>query len=126
MVGEQHFITFDQRHFEYKGRCQHLLVADMVGGRWAVSVNYHHHSSRTIIIYVHDAYIEISKDFRVSPRYHMSGPLSGKIFVGKIIFSFCTITLYYNFLWTSELTCLGVLLYMNIGDQVIDIAFENV
>lgn len=70
MIGEQHFITFDQRHFEYKGRCQHLLVADMVGGRWAVSVNYHHHSSRTIIIYVHDAYIEIAKDFRVGHRYY--------------------------------------------------------
>ncbi|KAK8390621.1 hypothetical protein O3P69_010366 [Scylla paramamosain] len=66
MIGEQHFITFDQQHLEYKGRCQHLLVADMVGGRWAVSVNYHHHSSRTIIIYIHDSYIEIAKDFRVS------------------------------------------------------------
>ncbi|KAG0700405.1 Apolipophorin [Chionoecetes opilio] len=66
MIGEQHFITFDQRHLEYKGRCQHLLVADMVGGKWAVSVNYHQHSSRTIIIYTHDAYIEIAKDFRVS------------------------------------------------------------
>lgn len=69
MIGEQHFITFDQRHFEYKGRCQHLLVADMVGGQWAVAVNYHHHSSRTIIIYVHDSYIEIAKDFRVSCEY---------------------------------------------------------
>lgn len=66
MIGEQHFITFDQRHLEYKGRCQHLLVADMVGGRWAVSVNYHHHTFRTIVIYIHDAYIEIAKDFRVS------------------------------------------------------------
>ncbi|KAK3881181.1 hypothetical protein Pcinc_014366 [Petrolisthes cinctipes] len=65
MIGEQHFMTFDGRPLEFKGRCQHLLVADMIGGMWAVAVNYHSHSSRTIVVYVHNSTIELAKDFRV-------------------------------------------------------------
>ncbi|XP_069195444.1 LOW QUALITY PROTEIN: uncharacterized protein [Procambarus clarkii] len=66
MIGEQHFMTFDGRHLEFKGRCQHLLAADMVGGRWAVTVNYHSHSSRTIIIYIDNSEIELASEFRVT------------------------------------------------------------
>ncbi|KAG7155845.1 Apolipophorins-like 6 [Homarus americanus] len=66
MIGEQHFMTFDGRHVEFKGRCQHLLVADMVWAQWAVAVNYHIHSSRTIIIYVDGSEIELATDFRVT------------------------------------------------------------
>ncbi|XP_071518164.1 uncharacterized protein [Panulirus ornatus] len=66
MIGEQHFMTFDGRHLEFKGRCQHLLAADMVGSRWAIAVNYHSHSSRTIIVYVDGNIIELGADFRVT------------------------------------------------------------
>ncbi|KAK8724166.1 hypothetical protein OTU49_011250 [Cherax quadricarinatus] len=66
MIGEQHFMTFDGRHLEFKGRCQHLLAADMVNARWAVAVNYHSHSSRTIIIYIDNSEIELATDFRVT------------------------------------------------------------
>ncbi|XP_068244762.1 uncharacterized protein [Palaemon carinicauda] len=66
MIGEQHFVTFDGRHIEYKGRCQHLLAADMIGGWWAVTVNYHSLSSRTIVVYIDNTEIELSRDFRVT------------------------------------------------------------
>lgn len=66
MIGEQHFMTFDGHHLEFKGRCQHLLVADMVSGQYAVTVNYHSHSSRTIIIYIGGSEIELATDFRVT------------------------------------------------------------
>ncbi|KAK7070067.1 hypothetical protein SK128_012864, partial [Halocaridina rubra] len=66
MIGEQHFITFDGHHIEFKGRCQHLLAADLIGHWWAVTVNYHSHSSRSVVVYIGDSEIELSKDFRVS------------------------------------------------------------
>lgn len=40
IVGSQHFVTFDQRHYDFKGHCSYLLANDFVGHEFSLVLNY--------------------------------------------------------------------------------------
>lgn len=40
IVGSQHFVTFDQRHYDFKGHCSYLLANDFVGREFSLVMNY--------------------------------------------------------------------------------------
>jgi len=40
IVGSQHFVTFDQRHYDFKGHCSYLLANDFVGREFSLVLNY--------------------------------------------------------------------------------------
>ncbi|XP_025406452.1 uncharacterized protein LOC112680523 [Sipha flava] len=40
VVGSQHFVTFDQRHYDFKGRCSYLLANDFVGQEFSLVLSY--------------------------------------------------------------------------------------
>lgn len=40
IVGSQHFVTFDQKHYDFKGHCSYLLANDFVGHEFSLVMNY--------------------------------------------------------------------------------------
>ncbi|XP_050528812.1 uncharacterized protein LOC126898616 isoform X2 [Daktulosphaira vitifoliae] len=40
IVGSQHFMTFDQRHYDFKGHCSYLLANDFVGREFSLVLSF--------------------------------------------------------------------------------------
>lgn len=40
IIGSQHFVTFDQRHYDFKGHCSYLLANDFIGHEFSLVLNY--------------------------------------------------------------------------------------
>ena len=40
LVGNQHYMTFDRKFYEYAGECSYLLARDFINGKFSVAVNY--------------------------------------------------------------------------------------
>ncbi|KAK2725008.1 uncharacterized protein LOC136033229 isoform X1 [Artemia franciscana] len=40
IAGNQHYMTFDRKYFEFAGECSYLLVSDFADGNFSVVVNY--------------------------------------------------------------------------------------
>lgn len=40
IIGSQHFVTFDQRHYDFKGHCSYLLANDFIGHEFSLVLSY--------------------------------------------------------------------------------------
>jgi hypothetical protein len=46
LIGGQHYITFDESHFDFLSTCSHVLTRDMRNDKFSAVVNYDHKSRR--------------------------------------------------------------------------------
>ncbi|XP_067678851.1 uncharacterized protein [Haliotis asinina] len=69
VVGNQHFITFDQRHFDFAGRCSYVLTRDMVNDTFTVVLNYDNNmrapKKKSLLVMLSGINIEIATDYKV-------------------------------------------------------------
>ncbi|XP_023930015.1 uncharacterized protein LOC106176762 [Lingula anatina] len=68
LIGSQHFMTFDHKHFEYAGKCSYILARDFIDGNFTAIVNYdgsRDAKRKSITVFSDDKSIEIAPDFTV-------------------------------------------------------------
>ena len=65
VIGDQHILTFDGKLIEFKAECEYVLVADMVGREWAVTISYDESRKKKFIIYADGEEVHLSSDFMV-------------------------------------------------------------
>lgn len=69
IIGDQHFMTFDKRFFEFAGECSYLLARDFIDGNFSVVVNYararDHVTRKSITVLSGAAQFEVMPDGRV-------------------------------------------------------------
>jgi len=69
VIGNQHYITYDGKHFEFAGKCEYLLTQDAVDGNFSIVINYDDVKGEATIIsavVVSDEHnIEIKPNFQV-------------------------------------------------------------
>lgn len=70
IVGNQHFMTFDQLDFDFAGECSYLLARDFLDGNFTVTVNYVRDDTRAVKkslnIYTDGVKVEVSRDNKVT------------------------------------------------------------
>lgn len=70
VAGTQHYMTFDQRFYEFAGECSYLLVSDFFRNDFSAVVNYEGANSKvtrkSITILSDGRQIEIDSSFRVT------------------------------------------------------------
>lgn len=70
VAGTQHFITFDQRYYEFSGECSYLLVSDFFHQNFSVAANYEGNGGRvtrkSLSILSNGRQIEVDADFRIT------------------------------------------------------------
>ena len=70
VAGTQHFMTFDQRYYEFAGECSYLLVSDFFHNSFSVVANYEGNggkvSRKSLTIMSNGRQIEVDTDFRVT------------------------------------------------------------
>ncbi|CAH1244201.1 CTD-3088G3.8 [Branchiostoma lanceolatum] len=60
--GQQHFLTFDKKHFEFGGDCSYVLARDMIDGNFSVVLNYHSGASlqkKSLVVIIDEKTYEI-------------------------------------------------------------------
>lgn len=67
LIGTEHFITLDGRHFTFKGTCAYVLLQDVVDGNFSVAIN---HASKSIIVSDQHDSVEFFDDSTVSILYN--------------------------------------------------------
>ncbi|VVC30431.1 Hypothetical protein CINCED_3A001550 [Cinara cedri] len=72
IVGSQHFVTFDQRHYDFKGQCSYLLANDFIGREFSLVLNTEseNRGHYTIMLLLDTETVSIDlqrKDVRVMP-----------------------------------------------------------
>jgi len=64
--GNQHFMTFDKRFYEFSGECSYLLARDFIDGYFSVVVNYKSESGevskKSITVFSNDKQVELYSD----------------------------------------------------------------
>ena len=66
LIGLEHFITLDGRHFTFKGTCAYVLLQDVVDGNFSVAIDY---ASKSIIVSDQHDSVEFFQDSTVSILY---------------------------------------------------------
>lgn len=71
IAGNQHYVTFDNFHFDYAGECSYLLAKDFVDGNFTVYVNYVRDERlravrKSIVMMADGVKIEVSNDYKVT------------------------------------------------------------
>lgn len=70
VAGTQHFMTFDQRYYEFAGECSYLLVSDFFHNSFSVVANYEGNNGKVVrkslTILSNGRQIEVDADFRVT------------------------------------------------------------
>ena len=68
-MGNQHYMTFDRRFYEFAGECSYLLARDFIDGTFSVIVNYERKQGRqvkkSLTIISNGKQIEVFPDARV-------------------------------------------------------------
>ncbi|XP_042895388.1 uncharacterized protein [Parasteatoda tepidariorum] len=66
--GNQHFITFDKKSYDFAGKCSYLLARDFVDGNFTAVVNYgtSDHMRRSLTILADGRKIDIGNDYKVT------------------------------------------------------------
>lgn len=69
LIGDNHYVTFDGKSFEFEDRCSYLLTKDFVDGNFSVVVNYEdikgEQVKKSITIYADGHAIDLLKDQRI-------------------------------------------------------------
>jgi len=69
LAGNQHYMTFDKRFYEFAGDCSYLLARDFLDGKFSVVVNYERtdgkSTKKSITVMLGDVQLEISPLFKV-------------------------------------------------------------
>ena len=67
--GNQHYMTFDRRHFEFAGPCSYMLARDMVDGDFSIVANYQgtrrNAVRKSLSVVSNGKEIEIINNFRI-------------------------------------------------------------
>ena len=63
LIGLEHFITLDGRHFTFKGTCAYVLLQDVVDGNFSVAIDF---ASKSIIVSDQHDSVEFFHDSKVS------------------------------------------------------------
>jgi len=70
VVGNQHYMTFDRKFYEFAGECSYLLARDFIGKTFSVIVNYERSSGsatkKSISVLTDGKQLEISTDGRLT------------------------------------------------------------
>ena len=70
IMGDQHVVTFDQKHYSFAGRCSYILARDMADDRFTVVVNYNNRPRQpqvqSIVVLLRGVAIEVDIDSKVS------------------------------------------------------------
>lgn len=74
IVGSQHFVTFDQRHYDFKGHCSYLLANDFVGHEFSLVLNYQSEikGHYTLLLLLGSETISIDLQHKVSDEVDVS------------------------------------------------------
>jgi hypothetical protein len=69
VMGDQHYMTFDKKFFEFAGQCSYLLARDFIDGTFSVVVNYENQNNRpvkkSLTVMSNNKQVEIFNDARV-------------------------------------------------------------
>jgi len=69
VAGQQHFMTFDKKFYEFAGACSYVVARDFIDGNFSVIVNYDRESDKPIknslTVITQDKEIEIFPDFSI-------------------------------------------------------------
>ncbi|GAB6026545.1 hypothetical protein CHUAL_012965 [Chamberlinius hualienensis] len=69
LIGDQHFVTFDHRFYDFLGKCQYVLTTDLVDRNFSVIVNYGDEQGQAVrksVVVISDTHnIEIRSDYKV-------------------------------------------------------------
>ncbi|ESP00735.1 hypothetical protein LOTGIDRAFT_112525, partial [Lottia gigantea] len=61
-----HFVTFDQRHFDFAGRCSYVLARDMVDDNFTVVLNFDKNSEpKSIVVLLKGLTVEVNNENKV-------------------------------------------------------------
>lgn len=71
IVGSQHFVTFDQRHYDFKGHCSYLLANDFIGHEFSLVLSYEPEikGHYTVLLMLGTETVSIDLLRKVSPRF---------------------------------------------------------
>ncbi|XP_076440191.1 uncharacterized protein LOC143279842 [Babylonia areolata] len=69
VMGDQHLVTFDRKHYSFAGRCSYILARDMADDRFTVILKYNNRPRQpqvqSIIILLRGVAIEVDRDNKV-------------------------------------------------------------
>ncbi|KAL8574007.1 hypothetical protein ACOMHN_029454 [Nucella lapillus] len=69
ILGDQHVVTFDQRHYDFAGRCSYILARDMADDRFTVVLQYNnrprHPQVQSIVVLLRGVAIEVDRENKV-------------------------------------------------------------
>lgn len=66
IVGNQHYMTFDKKFYEFAGDCSYLLARDFVDGSFSVIVNYENGAKKSISAIIGNSNVEIFSNYKVN------------------------------------------------------------
>lgn len=69
VIGDQHVVTFDRKHYNFAGRCSYILARDMVDDRFTVVLNYNNRPRQpqvqSLVVLLRGVAIEVGRDSKV-------------------------------------------------------------
>lgn len=76
LIGNQHFMTFDKRFYDFVGKCQYVLANDFADQNFSVIVNYNdgdqanerYPKKQSIVVVSDFHHVEIRSDLKVKYR----------------------------------------------------------
>merc|ERR1719454_635716 len=67
IAGNQHFMTFDKKFYEFAGgECSYLLARDFIDGKFSVVLNYEDNQRRSLNVHSDNKDIDIASDLTVT------------------------------------------------------------
>ena len=65
LIGDNHFVTFDGKVYDFAGNCSYLLTSDFANNRFSIIANYKKQVRMSLTILVDNTTIEMFRDGRV-------------------------------------------------------------
>jgi len=73
IAGNQHYMTFDRRFYEFAGECSYVLAKDLIDGLFTVVVNYDTaRQEKSVTVKVDGHTIEVAPGYKVNVDGHRS------------------------------------------------------
>lgn len=89
LIGSKYYVTFDNKYYDFEGKCTYLLANDFDDHNFTLLVSYDEHiSSNEIIIVLEKTVVRVNLDRNVSSLYLICRFLLGNSFILPF-YTFC-------------------------------------